>query len=211
MLQSIACSRSLLRRFSVLALLALQFVGPAFAQQPAVEFDPIRTAIHFTLKTSLHSVHGTFRMKHGAVIFDPATGKITGVIDVDASSGQSGNSGRDSKMHRDTLESQKYPEITFTSEELQGNLQTQGESQVQVKGTFRLHGQDHAFVIPASVSITGSDLALDATFEIPYIAWGLKNPSTFILRVSDTVQVNVHGVARWTPNPSNESEQNQNK
>lgn len=199
MLPSIVGSRNLLRRFSILALLALQFVGPAFAQQPAVEFDPVRTAIHFTLKTSLHTVHGTFRLKGGAVMFDPATGKITGAIAVDALSGESGNSGRDSKMHRDILESQKYPEITFTSEELEGDLQTQGESQVQVKGTFRLHGQDHAMVILVSVHMVGSDLALDANFEIPYIAWGLKNPSTFILRASDTVQVNVHGVARWMP------------
>ena len=200
-----------MRRFSILTLLALRFVGPAFAQQPAVEFDPIRTAIHFTLKTSLHTVHGTFRLKSGTVTFDPVSGKITGIITVDATTGQSGNTARDSRMHKEILESQKYPEIAFASEELQGDLQTQGESQVQMKGMFRLHGQDHAFVIPASVSITGSDLAVDANFEIPYLAWGLKNPSTFILRASDTVQVSVHGVGRWIPNPSSENDQNQNK
>src|SRR5215469_994474 len=162
MLQSIARSRRSFRRLSVIALLALQFVGPAFAQHTAVEFDPVRTAIHFTLKTSLHTVHGTFRLKSGMVTFDPATGKVTGLIAVDAASGESGNAGRDSKMHREILESQKYPEITFTSEELQGDFQMQGESQVQVKGTFRLHGQDHLIVIPVSVRSTGSDLALDA-------------------------------------------------
>lgn len=211
MLPSILCSRRFLRRFSVVTLLALQFAGPAFAQQAAIEFDPVRTAIHFTLKTSLHTVHGTFQLKSGAVMFDPAAGKVTGVIAVDAASGESGNGGRDSKMHRDILESRQYPEITFTPEELQGDFQAQGESQVQVRGTFRLHGQDHAMVIPVSVRITGSDVALDANFEIPYRAWGLKDPSTFILRASDKVQVNVHGVARGTPNPSKESDQNQNK
>jgi polyisoprenoid-binding protein YceI len=187
----------------LLVLLQLLFVGRVFAQQRAIEFDPVRTVIHFTLKTSLHTVHGTFRLKSGTVMFDPAAGKAAGLIVVDAASGESGNTGRDSKMHGEILESRKYPEIIFTSEQVQGDVQSPGESQLRVKGKFRLHGQDHDLMIPIIVHIAGSDLALDANFDVPYIAWGLKNPGTFILRASDTVQVNVHGVAQWITNPAN--------
>jgi hypothetical protein len=33
---------------------------------------------------------------------------------VDATSGDTGNTGRDHKMHQEILESQRYPEIIFT-------------------------------------------------------------------------------------------------
>ena len=185
------------------ALLALQFAIPAFAQQAALELVPARTEIHFTLKSSLHTVHGTFRLKSGKVSFDPQTGKVSGLIVVDAASGESGNGGRDSKMHREIIESQKYPEIAFTPHEVEGGIPPEGDFRAQVKGTFRLHGQDHEMTIPTEVRFSGSELTLDASFSIPYIAWGLKNPSTFILRASDTVQVTVHGVGAVTRDPPN--------
>src|SRR5437868_6082142 len=174
------------------ALLALQFAVPALAQHASVDLDPAQTAVHFTLKTSLHTVHGTFRLKSGKVSFDPLAGEISGLLVVDAASGESGNSGRDAKMHKEILESRTYPEITFSPREVQGPVQLQGDSQVQVKGTFRLHGQDHEIGIPVAVRISGSELILETNFSIPYLSWGLKNPSTFILRASDTVQVSVH-------------------
>ena len=185
------------------ALVALQFAVPAFAQQGALELDPAGTAVHFTLRTNLHTVHGTFRLKSGKVSFDPLTGKASGLLVVDAASGESGNSGRDAKMHREILESQKYPEITFAPLEVDGSVLMQGDAQVQVKGTFRLHGRDHEMIIPVDLRISGPDLTLDANFSVPYISWGLKNPSTFILRASDTVQVSVHAAGQWTRDAPN--------
>jgi len=180
-------------------LLALQLGIPAFAQQSALQLDPARTAVHFTLKTSLHTVHGTFQLKSGRVSFDPQTKKVSGLLVADATSGESGNSGRDSKMHKEILESQKYPEITFAPLEIEGDVPPQGDSQVQVKGTFRIHGQDHVIVIPVALHSAGTELTLDADFSIPYLSWGLKNPSTFILRASDTVQLSVHALAATGP------------
>jgi polyisoprenoid-binding protein YceI len=162
----------------------------AFAQQSALGLDPARTVVHFTLKTSLHNVHGTFQLKSGKVSFDPQTKKVSGLLVVDATSGESGNGGRDSKMHKEILESQKYPEITFAPLEVEGDVRQQGDSQAQVKGTFRIHGQDHEIVIPVAIhSAAGAELTMDTDFSIPYLSWGLKNPSTFILRASDTVQL----------------------
>jgi polyisoprenoid-binding protein YceI len=186
-----------------IVLLALQLAVPAFAQQGALELDAARTTVHFTLKSSLHTVHGTFRLKSGRVSFDPTAGKLSGLLVVDATSGESGNGGRDSKMHREILESQRYPEIAFTPADVQGHVETQGDSQTRVTGMFRLHGEDHEMTIPVDVRISGSELTLDANFSIPYIAWGLKNPSTFILRASDTVQLSIHAVGEWKQGPTN--------
>jgi polyisoprenoid-binding protein YceI len=191
--------RSGLRYTLVLALAALVLaVVPTSAQQAALEIDPARTTVHYTLSTSLHTVHGTFKLKSGKADLDLSTGKASGLIVIDAASGESGNNGRDSKMHKEILESQKYPEIRFTPGEVEGHVEMQGDSQVEVKGTFSLHGQDHEFVIPAAVHIAGSELTLDMSFSIPYIKWGLKNPSTFILRASDRVELSIHAIGRWT-------------
>jgi polyisoprenoid-binding protein YceI len=183
-------------------LLALQLGIPAFAQQTALGLDPARTAVHFILKTSLHTVHGTFQLKSGKVSFDPQTRKVSGLLVVDATSGESGNSGRDSKMHREILESQKYPEITFAPLEVEGDVPPQGDSQVRVRGTFRIHGQDHEILIPVAIHSAGAEFTMDTDFSIPYLSWGLKNPSTFILRASDTVQLSIHASGHWAGDPA---------
>jgi polyisoprenoid-binding protein YceI len=186
-----------IQRLLVLFILLLLEAVPALAQRVNFDLDPARSTVLFTLKTSLHTVRGTFRLQRGKVMVDPPAGTASGSIEVSAVSGESGNSGRDSKMHRDILESQMYPDITFEPQVIEGHFEKQGDSHLKVKGTFRLHGQAHEMVIPVVVRVLESNLTFDADFSIPYIVWGLKNPSTFILRASDTVQVSVHASGRW--------------
>jgi hypothetical protein len=38
---------------------------------------------------------------------------------------------------------------------------------------------------------------------VKYQEWGMKNPSTFILRVNDTVKIHVHAVGRITTGAAN--------
>jgi polyisoprenoid-binding protein YceI len=175
---------------------ALLFSRALPAQETVVTLDPAQTHIEYTLGATLHTVHGTFQLKSGVVRFDLSTGKASGAIIVDAASGTSGNEGRDSKMHKEILESPKYPEIIFTPAQIKGAISAQGPSQVEVSGTFRLHGQDHAFTIPLAVKMTGSQATATSHFAIPYQKWGLKNPSTFVLRVKDTVEIDVNATAK---------------
>jgi hypothetical protein len=35
-------------------------------------------------------------------------------------------------------------------------------------------------------------------FVVPYVAWGLKNPSTLFLRVSDKVNIDINAAGRLT-------------
>jgi polyisoprenoid-binding protein YceI len=130
--------------------------GPLRAQETVVTLDPARTEINFTLGATLHTVHGTFSPKRGEIRFDPDTGKASGAIVVDTTSGDTGDSSRDGKMHKEILESQKYPEAVFTptmvKSETPGIIPAQGASQVAVSGLFRLHGQDHNTTLTFSVS-----------------------------------------------------------
>ena len=188
----------LARSLAPFVLLVGLLAAPAFAQEKALELDPTESTVHFTLKSSLHTVHGTFTLTSGKVSFDPETGKAAGSLVVSAASGESGNKGRDSRMHKEIIESQRYPEINFSPHDIEGHVEMQGDSHVEVKGEFRLLGQDHEIAIPVTLRSEGSSVTLDSDFSIPYIAWGLKNPSTFILRASDMVEVNIRASGHWT-------------
>jgi polyisoprenoid-binding protein YceI len=182
-----------------LAACALAFVPVLRAQDVVVDFDPATTKVDFTLGATLHTVHGLFKLKSGEVHFDPATGKAGGVVILDATSGNTDNSSRDKKMHGEILESAKFPEITFSPTQISGpaaDMLAGKSAHLQVAGVFHLHGQDHAMTIPVAVAPSrggqGGQFQASTKFDVPFIAWGLKNPSTFILRVSDTVNVEIH-------------------
>ena len=48
----------------------------------------------------MHTVHGTFQLRRGAIRFDPASGQASGEIVIDLASGQSGNKWRDEMIKR---------------------------------------------------------------------------------------------------------------
>jgi polyisoprenoid-binding protein YceI len=180
--------------FAALAVLILTPRGRA--QEVAVQLDAAQSKIEFTLGSTLHTVEGAFKLKNGAIRFDPATGKMSGSIIVDATSGESGNAGRDRKMHREILESGKYPEIIFTPNEAKGAFNPNGPSRLEVSGQMRLHGQDHEMTLPIDIQPAGRQLQITMHITIPYIQWGLKNPSTFILRANDKVEIDIRAVGQ---------------
>ena len=166
----------------------------ALAQETELEVDPSRTQVAFTLGDVLHTVHGTFKLKRGSIHFDPASGHAGGLVVVDAASGESGSHARDHKMHKDILESAQYPELSFTPQHVEGQVLPQGEFKVQVQGLLALHGSSHPLTLDVLAHLSGGQLIADTHFPVPYVSWGLKNPSTLFLRVNDTVDIAVHAV-----------------
>lgn len=179
---------------------ALVFVvPPACAQGYVVNLDPAQTKVEFTLGTTLHTVHGTFQLKNGQIHFDEATGKASGTLVVDARSADTDNKSRDKKMHQEILESQKYPEIVFTPQQVHGTFDPQKASQVDVAGTFRIHGQDHDLTMTIAVQpASPTRLQCDTHFTIPYVKWGMKDASTFLLHADDTVDLEIHATGQIT-------------
>ena len=137
----------------VLALLGASVLGTVgqnvARQSSALQLDPKQTSVKFTLGDVLHTVHGTFQLKYGALQFDPASGKLSGEIVVDAKSGESGSGMRDRKMHKEILESDRYPDISFRPDRIEGSVARQGKSAVKVHGVFTIHGVDREIIVPA--------------------------------------------------------------
>ena len=188
------------RLIAVLAAAALLYgagaTAPSLGQEIVLDLDPERTTVRFTLADVLHTVHGTFKLKCGNIRFDPATDKISGEVVVDATSGNSGSEARDSRMHKNILESGKYPEIVFVPDRVDGSVAPQGESQIQLHGLFRIHGAEHEITAAVKVQMLNGQPTATAHFTVPYVKWGMKNPSTLLLRVSDKVEVEATARAR---------------
>jgi polyisoprenoid-binding protein YceI len=194
------------RRQRVLTLIALvAFVSNLCPGQQnekdrriALQFDPQHTSITFTLADVLHSVHGSFRLQRGSLNFDPVSGAFAGEIAVDAQSGDTGNGMRDRKMHREVLESERYPEITCRPDRVDGIVSPQGKSSVKVHVIFSIHGSDHELTVPAQVEMFADHWTASLHFPIPYVQWGMKNPSTLFLRVSESVDIDVNAAGTFT-------------
>src|SRR5262249_6342254 len=126
------------------ALLALPLLSaPAHAQQMTLDLDPAKTQVKFTLDAFLHKVHGTMKLTQGRIEIDTAPGEASGRMVVDARSAETGNDDRDSRMHKEILESQKYPEIVFSPKHVEGAVSPQGKSHVQLRGIISIHGREH--------------------------------------------------------------------
>ena len=175
---------------------AVLSAGDTFPPPDTVlELDPAQTRVEFTLGDLLHTVHGSFQLKRGSIKFDTGSGKAAGELVVDAASGSSGSGARDHRMNTNILESVLFPDIVFRPDLIEGKLAHEGPSQVQLHGMFSIHGAGHELTIPLAVEASGGQFTASGHFVVPYVKWGMKNPSTLILRVSDKVQIDIHAVA----------------
>ena len=161
----------------------------ALAQSRTFAVDPDASKVAFSLGGNTHRVEGTFHVQDGTIHFDPATGEISGSIVVQAGSGNSGSKGRDRKMKTDVLEVDKFAEVTFAPKSYQGTLANSGDSTLQVTGVFTLHGTPHDLTVPMQIHAEGSTMVAKGRFAVPYVQWGLKDPSIFILRVAKEVEI----------------------
>jgi len=176
------------------AILSLAPLLPA--QAATIDLDRSETKIGFTLADVLHTVHGTFQLKQGRIEFDSSAKTVSGEVIVDATSGSTGGAARDGRMHKNVLESQRYSEIRFTPTGMTGTVSLTNSSSVTVTGMFEIHGQRHELTLPMEVRVAGEIVTARGEFVVPYVAWGMKDPSTFILKVDKKVTVDIVAVGR---------------
>ena len=187
------------KQFLLAGLLLFVACTAAHAQQLQLKLDPAKTRVAWTLGDVLHTVEGTFALKSGNITFDAQTGEASGQIVVDAASGNSGNGMRDSKMKKDVLESTKYPEIVFTPKHVTGFVDGKESVTVQLAGDFSIHGGTHPLTLTLPITVKGGHVDGHTQFDVPYQQWGMKNPSTLFLKVSNTVQISITAAGELQP------------
>ncbi|MGH0032468.1 MAG: YceI family protein [Myxococcota bacterium] len=156
-----------------------------------LELRPEDTAISFELDSTLHRVHGAARLEEGSIRFDPAGGPASGSIVVDATSLDTDNGLRDAQMHGKVLESERYPRREFVPERLSVVSREAAQADVVVDGTLRMHGGEWPLAIPARVSAEGGAWRIGGSFVVPYVEWGMRDMSNFLLSVDPEVVVHL--------------------
>jgi polyisoprenoid-binding protein YceI len=181
----------------VLGMVALVLVSLDATAEPLVlTLSPEKTTLTFTVAATGHVIEGLLTLDSGEIHFDPETGVASGQVTIDLRRAGTGNRLRDHEMHASVLESQQYPTATFRPNRITGSFAPSGPSQLVLAGVLTLHGSEHSMILPVRVSASGETVSAEAVFEVPYVAWGLRNPSLFFLRVAPIAAVSLKTEAR---------------
>jgi polyisoprenoid-binding protein YceI len=189
-----------MKMYATALFLALPFAiaSTALAQHQTLTVNPDASQVAFSLGGTGHHVQGTFHVQKGSIDFDPGAKKISGEVIVAAGSGNSGEPGRDKNMNNNVLDIVHFAEVTFAPSSFQGTIAPSGDSTIQVSGVFTLHGTPHDLTVPMQIHIDGTNLTAKGHFTVPYVKWGLKDPSIFILKVAKEVDVDLNLSGRLT-------------
>jgi polyisoprenoid-binding protein YceI len=179
-----------MKSFAVFALAAL-FAPAALAQHQTFVVNPETSEVKITLNTTHEVVNGVFHLQSGLIEFDPGTPKMAGSVVVLAGSGKTGNDSRDKKMNKDILKVEQYATVSFEPKTYTGAIALSGDSTIQATGIFTLLGTPHQITIPILVHLEGTAATAKAHFVVPYVGWGLKNPSFLIWKADNDVAIEI--------------------
>lgn len=191
----------------VLAAVVVVLVASPLAAAPRqLELDLNATWIDLRFGATLQTVRGKLGPVAGTLSFDDQVGNpASGEVVIDLVQASTGVARRDRKMHAKILQTDRYPRAVFRLERLDLPAALhEGQNTLQLHGTLDFHGATHPLSLPALASVRGDRLTARGSVVIPYIAWGLADPSYLLLRVAKEVraEVQVGGRLRVPPGQS---------
>jgi polyisoprenoid-binding protein YceI len=163
--------------------------------------DPTATEISFTLGARLHTVRGSFALVTGELGFDPETGAASGEIRVDAKSGDTGIDRRDRVMHEEVLDSGRHPLLVLRPERIIESKRDGDALAGRLFARFEVRGVSHPLSLDFEGKRAGERASLRVRFDVPWVAWGLPDPSNAILSVDDVLSVEVAAAGLLSPVP----------
>ena len=178
-------------------LIGLGLPTSARAADISVTLDPADTRITFELRATGHDVEGVLHLHEGHLVLSD-DGKASGSLEIDAGQTATGNKRRDKTMHAKVLESVDHPLISFTAERYEGRLPEHGHGDLKLYGKMLLAGHEHDTFLPISVEVEGDHFSGTSDVDVPFVEWGLHDPSILFLRVKKIVNVHVKAQGRLT-------------
>jgi polyisoprenoid-binding protein YceI len=184
-----------MKSFVVLAL-AVVLAPAVFAQHLTFAVNPDTSEVKMKLNTTHEIVNGIFRVQSGSITFDRTASHISGIVIVAAGSGKTGNDSRDKKMNKDILKVDQFATVSFAPKTYNGMIAASGDSTIQVSGVFTLLGTAHDLTIPMQIHVDGMKATAKAQFVVPYVQWGLKNPSFLIWKAENDIAIDLNLVGQ---------------
>jgi polyisoprenoid-binding protein YceI len=179
-----------MKSFAVIAL-AVVLAPVALAQHQTFAINPDASEVKMKLNTTHEVVDGTFHIQSGSIEFDRSNPKMSGLVVVLASSGKTGNGSRDKRMNKEILQVEQHATVSFEPKSYVGVIAPSGDSTIQVTGIFTLLGTPHEITFPMLVHLEGATATAKGHFAIPYIQWGLKDPSFLVWKADKDVAIDL--------------------
>ena len=179
-----------MKSFAVFAL-AVILAPAALAQHQTFSINSDASEVKMTLNSTHEVVHGAFHLQSGSIEFDRSASTMSGSIVVAAASGKTGNDSRDKKMDKDVLKTEQYTTVSFAPRSYTGTIAPSGDSTIQVTGVITLLGTPHDLTIPLQIHIAGETCKAKGHFVVPYVQWGLKDPSFLVFRTEKQVDIDI--------------------
>jgi polyisoprenoid-binding protein YceI len=160
----------------------------------------------FTSKAATETFQGKTDQIEGTISVDPALvqDSVTVNLTVDLTRLKTGIGKRDQHMRENHLETDKYPNATFTGATLlsaSGNALGAGApAKFEVEGSFTLHGVSRR--MRANVEVTLSDpstLQFKATFPVALADYNISRPKFLFLKLGEVQELAVTGTAKLAP------------
>ena len=174
---------------------------PAGAEHLVARLDAAASVVRFSVGATMHSVHGTLKIVEGALDADTSTHAASGRVILDMTSADTGIDRRDRKLQGKVLQASRFPQATFTIDRMTGDFAAQGECDVSLRGALELLGVRHEVSLPLHARVAGESFTARGDLTVPYVEWGLTDPSFLILRVGKEVRVEVEVSGSLRPGP----------
>jgi polyisoprenoid-binding protein YceI len=184
---------------TLIPALAFLVAVAAGAEPRAFRVDPAASVVRFRLAATLHTIEGTVRIVSGEIHFDEENGAARGRVVLDARSVKTGIAARDAKLHKEVLESARHPEIVFGARRIEMIARTAEEARFVLHGELSIHGVAHAVALPTRAELAPRRARASSRVVLPYVSWGMRDVSTFFLRVANEVTVEIDVVGALTP------------
>jgi polyisoprenoid-binding protein YceI len=78
------------------------------------------------------------------------------------------------QMHKEVLETEKYPEIIFETSRVAATKTGDGEYRADISGTLKLHGVSKSHTMTANLSVKGGTLRATGSFPLRQTDYGIK-------------------------------------
>ena len=168
---------------------------PALAEKMVFTLDTKQSEVRIILGATLHTVDGRAALEPATFTWDTDSGSASGRAVVQASRLRTGIDARDQKMREDVLRIALHPEIVFEATGFE--LRQSGAEKLRfvLKGDLSLLGVSHEIELETHAHLRpDKSWKARADLNVPYVQWGLTDPSLPLFSVEKHVTVEVKAV-----------------
>jgi len=184
-----------LTRCCWIAAVACLLASAAGAEAWEFTLDPERSDVKMSLGATLHTVPGEVPIESGRIRYDAEAGTASGRVVIQAGLLDTGIDARNEKMHELVLVSAEHPEIVFEARGFELRQKSDDEMRFVLRGDLTLVGATHALELEThAVRKPDGRWRARAKVTIPYVEWGLVDPSMFLFSVEKYVTLEVKAV-----------------